>query len=133
MDTVLTGNVPDDDVALLMSRVEAGVKEAIGSLIVNFGSYGKGSLVEQKSLEEHDRLLQEVRGDTVMKHLYLNLKRFDVPVEYGGVNRIARAKDFGAATSSPTPGGPEALRPQPGGVRPSISPRPTSWGRGRPM
>lgn len=24
-----------------------------------------------------------------MKHLYLNLKRFDVPVEYGGVNRIA--------------------------------------------
>ncbi len=24
-----------------------------------------------------------------MKHLYLNLKRFDVPVEYGGVNRLA--------------------------------------------
>ena len=52
MDTVLTGNVPDDDVALLMSRVEAGVKEAVGSLIVNFGSYGKAPLVEQKTLED---------------------------------------------------------------------------------
>ena len=29
-----------------------------------------------------------------MKHLYLNLKRFDVPVEYGGVNRIAPLKDW---------------------------------------
>ena len=52
MDTILTGNVPDEDVALLMSRVEAGVKEAVGSLIVNFGSYGKAPLVEQKSLED---------------------------------------------------------------------------------
>ena len=52
MDTVLTGNVPDDDVALLMSRVEAGVKEAVGSLIVGFGSYGRAPLVEQKSLED---------------------------------------------------------------------------------
>ncbi|MCD7863848.1 MAG: class II fructose-bisphosphate aldolase [Lachnospiraceae bacterium] len=52
MDTVLTGNIPDDDVALLMERVEAGVKEAVGSLIVNFGSYGKAPLVEQKTLEE---------------------------------------------------------------------------------
>lgn len=41
MDTVLTGNVPDGDVALLMERVEAGVKEAVGSLIVQFGSYGR--------------------------------------------------------------------------------------------
>ena len=31
-----------------------------------------------------------------MKHLYLNLKRFDVPVEYGGVNRIAPLKDWGS-------------------------------------
>ena len=52
MDTVLTGTIPDDDVALLMSRVEAGVKEAVGSMIVNFGSYGKAPLVEQKSLED---------------------------------------------------------------------------------
>ena len=30
-----------------------------------------------------------------MKHLYLNLKRFDVPVEYGGVNRIAPVGEWG--------------------------------------
>lgn len=29
-----------------------------------------------------------------MKHIYLNLKRFDVPVEYGGVNRIAPMADW---------------------------------------
>ena len=32
-----------------------------------------------------------------MKHIYLNLKRFDIPVEYGGVNRLAPVKDWGAA------------------------------------
>ena len=52
MDTVLTGNIPDNDVAVLMERVEQGVKEAVGSLIVNFGSYGKAPLVELKSLED---------------------------------------------------------------------------------
>ena len=29
-----------------------------------------------------------------MKHIYLNLKRFDVPTELGGVNRIAALKDW---------------------------------------
>ena len=52
MDTVLTGNIPDNDVAVLMERVEQGVKEAVGSLIVNFGSYGRAPLVELKSLED---------------------------------------------------------------------------------
>ncbi len=52
MDTVLTGNIPDNDVAVLMERVEQGVKEAVGSLIVNFGSYGKAPLVELRSLED---------------------------------------------------------------------------------
>ena len=32
-----------------------------------------------------------------MKHIYLNLKRFDTPVEYGGVNRLAAVRDWGAA------------------------------------
>ena len=32
-----------------------------------------------------------------MKHLYLNLKRFDVPVEMGGVNRLAPVADWGKA------------------------------------
>lgn len=31
-----------------------------------------------------------------MKHIYLNLKRFDVPPEQGGVNRIAATADWGA-------------------------------------
>ena len=52
MDTVMYGNIPDEDVASLMSAVEMGVKEAIGTLIVEFGSYGKAPLVEQVSLEE---------------------------------------------------------------------------------
>ena len=52
MDTVLTGNIPDADVGKLVERVEAGVKEAVGSLIVNFGSYGKAPLVQYKSLEQ---------------------------------------------------------------------------------
>lgn len=30
-----------------------------------------------------------------MKHIFLNLKRFDVPVEQGGVNRLAALKDWG--------------------------------------
>ncbi len=37
-----------------------------------------------------------------MKHIYLNLKRFDVPVEYGGVNRLASVKEWGAAVVSGT-------------------------------
>ena len=32
-----------------------------------------------------------------MKHIFLNLKRFDVPVEMGGVNRLAPVADWGKA------------------------------------
>lgn len=32
-----------------------------------------------------------------MKHILLNLKRFDVPVEFGGVNRLAPIPEWGAA------------------------------------
>jgi len=52
MDTVMFGNVPDSDVAAVVECVEKGVKEAVGSLIVQFGSYGKAPLVEQVSLEQ---------------------------------------------------------------------------------
>ena len=31
-----------------------------------------------------------------MKHLYLNLKRFDVPTEFGGVNRVAPVESWGS-------------------------------------
>lgn len=30
-----------------------------------------------------------------MKHIYLNLKRFDIPKEMGGVNRIAPVQEWG--------------------------------------
>ena len=30
-----------------------------------------------------------------MKHIYLNLKRFDIPTEAGGVNRIASPAEWG--------------------------------------
>lgn len=30
-----------------------------------------------------------------MKHIYLNLKRFDIPVSFGGVNRIAPIEEWG--------------------------------------
>ena len=52
-----------------------------------------------------------------MKHIFLNLKRFDIPKEYGGVNSIAPLKDWGAYIVSNTQ---EALKnPHPGGqVRP---------------
>ncbi len=42
-----------------------------------------------------------------MKHLYLNLKRFDIPVSYGGVNRIAPMANWGRYIISHTQ---EALR-----------------------
>lgn len=37
-----------------------------------------------------------------MKHIYLNLKRFDIPAEYGGVNRIAPMESWGAYIVSRT-------------------------------
>ena len=52
MDNVMYGNVPDEDVAALVAVIEKGVKEAIGTLIVQFGSFGKAPLVEQASLDE---------------------------------------------------------------------------------
>lgn len=37
-----------------------------------------------------------------MKHIFLNLKRFDVPVELGGVNRLAPMADWGKVIVSET-------------------------------
>lgn len=52
MDTVMYGNIPDEDVAAIVNCVERGVKEVVGTLIVQFGSFGKAPLVEQVSLDE---------------------------------------------------------------------------------
>lgn len=37
-----------------------------------------------------------------MKHIFLNLKRFDIPKEYGGVNSVASVKEWGAFIVSNT-------------------------------
>lgn len=47
-----------------------------------------------------------------MKHIFLNLKRFDIPVELGGVNRLAPVKDWGAAIVSGTQAGLTAYSPE---------------------
>ena len=52
MDTVMKGTIPDDDVAAIVNCVERGVKEVVGTLIVQFGSFGTAPLVEQVTLEE---------------------------------------------------------------------------------
>lgn len=52
MDTVMNGTIPNDDIRITVDQIEKGVKEVIGQLIVNFGSVGKASLVEQLSLED---------------------------------------------------------------------------------
>lgn len=52
MDTVMYGNVPDGDVAAVCGCIERGVHEAVGTLIVEFGSVGKAPLVERVTLDE---------------------------------------------------------------------------------
>ncbi len=52
MDTVMYGNVLDDDVARICRCIEDGVKEAVGTLIVKFGSYGKAPKVEIVTLDQ---------------------------------------------------------------------------------
>ena len=47
-----------------------------------------------------------------MKHIYLNLKRFDVPVELGGVNRLAPVSDWAATIVKNTQEGLKKYDPQ---------------------
>ncbi|MEA5014194.1 MAG: class II fructose-bisphosphate aldolase [Candidatus Limiplasma sp.] len=55
MDTVMYGRIPDEDVRALCDCLERGVKEVVGTLIVEFGSVGKAPLVERVDLEEMAR------------------------------------------------------------------------------
>lgn len=52
MDTVMYGIVANQDRKSLVNVIEAGVKEALAPLIIQFGSYGKSSLVKPLSLED---------------------------------------------------------------------------------
>ncbi len=51
-DTVMTGVIPDADRQALVDAIEAGVKEAIATLVVEFGSVGHAPDVEVISLDE---------------------------------------------------------------------------------
>ena len=52
METLMYGTIPNEDVAAIISAVEAGVKEVVGALIVQFGSYGHANEVNYRSLDE---------------------------------------------------------------------------------
>lgn len=52
MATIMTGVKPNQDVAEIITQVEAGTKEILGKLIVDFGSVGKKQLIEEVSLAE---------------------------------------------------------------------------------
>ena len=51
-DTVMHGVVPDADRQTLVDAIEAAVREAVGTLIVEFGSAGRAPLVERVTLDE---------------------------------------------------------------------------------
>ena len=52
MDTVMHGSIPDGDVEKVVQRVEAGVREMVGTLIAAFGSVGKMNRVAPRTLED---------------------------------------------------------------------------------
>lgn len=52
MDTVMFGTIKDEDTKAVVDCIERGVKEVVGTLIVQFGSYGKAPLIPCKTLEE---------------------------------------------------------------------------------
>lgn len=52
MDTVMYGLIPDAEVGAIVACIEKGVKEVVGTLIVEFDSVGKAPLIECISLDE---------------------------------------------------------------------------------
>jgi fructose-bisphosphate aldolase class II len=52
MDTVMYGTGEGESLNMTTDAIERGVKEAVGSLIVEFGSLGRMPLVEQVTLED---------------------------------------------------------------------------------
>jgi len=60
MDTLLTDRVPDSDVADIIDCIERGVKEVVGTLIVQFGSVGYAPKIEQVTLEDMAKRYQKM-------------------------------------------------------------------------
>ena len=61
MDTVMYGDIPDEDVNEICRCIEAGVKEVVGTLIVRFDSVGKAPKVKPATLEEMAEWYKKVR------------------------------------------------------------------------
>ncbi len=59
MDTVMYGTGEGKSLEMTTDAIERGVKETVGSLIVEFGSVGRMPLVEQVTLEEMAQRYQE--------------------------------------------------------------------------
>jgi fructose-bisphosphate aldolase class II len=51
-ETLYTGEIPDEYVADIVRCIELGVKEAVGPLIIQFGSLGSATLIEPTTLEQ---------------------------------------------------------------------------------
>ncbi len=49
---ILENNIVDKDIQDIVDCIKRGVKEVVGTLIVEFGSYGRAPKIEQISLEE---------------------------------------------------------------------------------
>ena len=52
METMMFGSIPNEGVAEIVERMRRGVMEAVGILIVKFGSVDKAEKVEVKTLEQ---------------------------------------------------------------------------------
>ena len=52
INTIITGEVPDEDVQKIVNCMKDGVMESIAPLLVQFGSYRKSHLIEPCTLEQ---------------------------------------------------------------------------------
>ena len=52
IDTVITGDIPNEDVGRIVACMKDGVMESIAPLLVQFGSYRKSHLIQPVTLEE---------------------------------------------------------------------------------
>ena len=52
MDTIMHGNIPDEDVAKIVRCMQDGVIESVAPLLVQFGSYRKSHLIEVVTCEQ---------------------------------------------------------------------------------
>ena len=59
MDTVMYGTGEGPALAAVTGAIERGVREAVGTLIVEFGSVGRYPLVRMDTLEEMIRRYKE--------------------------------------------------------------------------